>query len=161
MAKVLGRILNVDDYVPARYARSEALRRAGYEVVEASTGAETLRVVAEQRPDLVLLDVNLPDLDGFEVCRRIREQLGALALPIVHISSTFVNERAQELALEGGADAFLTEPTEPPVLLATVNALMRLHRAEVGLRAAGRRWQATFDALGSGICLLDADGAVV
>src|SRR5215831_17498779 len=148
MAEARGRILNVDDYVPARYARTQVLRRGGYQVLEAPTGAEALRIVAEERPDLVLLDINLPDLDGFEVCRRIREQLGTVTLPIVHVSSTFVNERAQELTLQGGADAYLTEPLEAPVLLATVHALLRLHRAEEGLRAAGRRWQATFDAIG-------------
>ena len=108
-----------------------------------------------------MLDVNLPDLDGFEVCRKIREQLGTLTLPVIHVSSTFVNDRAQELALEGGSDAYLTEPLETPVMLATVNALLRLYRAEQGLRAAGRRWQATFDAIGSGVCLLSGDGAVV
>ena len=161
MADPLGRILNVDDYLPSRYARSEALRRAGYQVLDAATGADALRIVADERPDLVLLDVNLPDMDGFVVCRRIREQLGTVTLPVVHISSTFVNERAQELAFEGGADAYLTDPVETPVLLATVNALLRLQRAEQGLRAAGRRWQATFDALGTGVCLLGADGAVV
>ena len=96
------------------------LRRAGFEVIEASTGAEALRIVAEERPDLVLLDVNLPDLDGFEVCRRIREQLGTLTMPVVHVSSTFVHERAQELSIEGGSDAYLTEPIEASVLLATV-----------------------------------------
>src|SRR5262245_9439132 len=161
MAEARGRILNVDDYVPARYARSQVLRRAGFDVLEATTGAEALRIVAEERPDLVLLDVNLPDVDGFEVCRQMREQLGALTVPVVHISSTFVNERAQELALEGGADAFLTEPLEAPVLIATVNALLRLHRAEAGLRAAGRRWKATFDAIGNGICLLTDEGTVI
>src|SRR5262249_55654304 len=76
------------------------------------------------------------------------------------IASTFVNERAEQLAMDGGADAFLTDPVEPPVLLATVNALLRLRRAEEGLRAAGRRWQATFDAMQDGICLLNADGTV-
>ena len=75
-------------------------------MVEASTGAEALRIVAENSPDLVLLDVNLPDIDGFEVCRRLREQLGTLTIPVVHISSTFVNERAQKLAMDGGADGF-------------------------------------------------------
>ena len=61
MAEIRGRILNVDDYVPARYARSEVLRRAGYEVVEADTGAEALRIVAEERPDLVMLDNMSPE----------------------------------------------------------------------------------------------------
>jgi PAS domain S-box-containing protein len=161
MAEPRIRILNVDDYVPGRYARTQVLQRAGFEVVEASTGAEALRIVAEDSPDLVLLDVNLPDIDGFEVCRRLREQLGTLTIPVIHISSTFVNERAQQLAMDGGADAFLTDPVEPPVLLATVHALLRLRRAEQGLRAAGRRWQATFDAIRDGICLLSADGTVL
>jgi PAS domain S-box-containing protein len=161
MAESPGRVLNVDDYVPARYARTQVLQRAGFEVIEASTGADALRIVAEERPDLVLLDVNLPDIDGFEVCRRLREQLGTLTVLVVHISSTFVNDRAQQLARDGGADAFLTEPVEPPVLLATVHALLRLRRAEEGLRAAGRRWQATFDAIQDGICLLTAEGSVV
>ena len=97
--------------------------------------------MAEESPDLVLLDVNLPDIDGFEVCRRLREQLGTLTIPVVHISSTFVNERAQQLAMDGGADAFLTDPVEPPVLLATVHALLRLGAPRRGCArpaAAGR-----------------------
>src|SRR5262249_57071328 len=76
MTKAAERILNVDDYAPARYARSPALRRAGFDVLEATTGAEALRIVADERPDLVLLDVNLPDVDGFEVCRQLRQQPG-------------------------------------------------------------------------------------
>src|SRR5262245_15214036 len=154
-------VLNVDDYEAARYARTQVLRRAGFEVIEAQMGADALRIVAERRPDIVLLDINLPDMDGFEVCRRLREQLGTLTVPVVHISSTFVNDRAQQLAVEGGADGYLTEPVEPPVLLATVHALLRLRRAEEGLHSAGRRWQATFDAIGDGICLATADGAVI
>jgi PAS domain S-box-containing protein len=161
MADMSGVILNVDDYEAARYVRTQILQRAGFQVIEAGTGGDALRIVAEQRPDLVLLDINLPDIHGFEVCRRLREQVGTIAVPVVHISSTFVNERAQQLALEGGADGYLTEPVEPPVLLATVHALLRLRRAEEGLSAAGRRWQLSFDAIGDGICLTTADGVVV
>jgi CheY-like chemotaxis protein len=161
MPEPAARILNVDDYAPGRYVRTLTLERAGFDVIEATTGAEALRIIAEQRPDLVLLDVNLPDIDGFEVCRRLREQLGTLTVPVIHISATFVNERAQQLAVEWGADGFLTEPVEPPVLLATVHALLRLRRAEEALRMAGREWQVTFDAIQDGICLLDGSLTVL
>ncbi|HJV58234.1 MAG TPA: ATP-binding protein, partial [Methylomirabilota bacterium] len=160
MTESRGLILNVDDYEASRYARSQMLRRAGFEVLEAGNGAETLRLASERRPDLVLLDVNLPDMDGFEVCRRLRAQEGTLTVPIVHISATFLSDRAEDLAYEGGADSYLTDPVEPAVLLATIHSLLRLRRAEEGLRAASRGWQATFDAIGDGICLLTSDDTV-
>ena len=160
MTESRGLILSVDDYEASRYARSQMLRRAGFEVLEAGNGAETLRLASERRPDLVLLDVNLPDMDGFEVCRRLRAQEGTLTVPIVHISATFLSDRAEDLAYEGGADSYLTDPVEPAVLLATIHSLLRLRRAEEGLRAASRGWQATFDAIGDGICLLTSDDTV-
>ena len=160
MTESRGLILNVDDYEASRYARSQMLRRAGFEVLEAGSGAETLRLASERRPDLVLLDVNLPDMDGFEVCRRLRAQEGTLTVPIVHISATFLSDRAEDLAYEGGADSYLTDPVEPAALLATIHSLLRLRRAEEGLRAASRGWQATFDAIGDGICLLTSDDTV-
>ncbi len=155
-----GLILNVDDYEASRYARTEMLKRAGFQVLQAATGAEALRIAAESRPVLILLDVNLPDMDGFEVCRRLRAAAATLTVPIVHISATFVSDKAQDLAYEGGADSYLTDPVEPAVLLATMHSLLRLRRAEEGLRAASREWQATFDAIGDGICLLGVDGTV-
>ena len=160
MAESRGLILNVDDYEASRYARSQMLRRAGFEVIEAGTGAEAIRLAAEQRPDLVLLDVNLPDMNGFEVCRRLRTQQATLTVPILHISATFQSDRAEQLAYEGGADSYLTDPVEPTVLLATIHSLLRLRRAEEGLRAASRDWQVTFDAIGDGICLLSSAGTV-
>src|SRR5689334_14567677 len=160
VAEPRGRILNVDDYEASRYARSQMLVRSGFQVTEAGTGADALRLAEEQRPDLVLLDVNLPDMDGFEVCRRLRAQQSTMTVPIVHISATFLSDKAAELAYEGGADSYLTDPVEPAVLLATIHSLLRLRRAEEGLRAASRGWQATFDAIRDGICLLTADGTV-
>ena len=160
MAESRGLILNVDDYEASRYARSQMLQRAGFEVIEAGTGTEAIRLAAEQRPDLVLLDVNLPDMNGFEVCRRLRTQQATLTVPILHISATFQSDRAEQLAYEGGADSYLTDPVEPTVLLATIHSLLRLRRAEEGLRAASRDWQVTFDAIGDGICLLSSAGTV-
>jgi PAS domain S-box-containing protein len=160
VAESRGLILNVDDYEASRYARSQMLQRSGFQVLEAGTGAEALRLASDVGPDLVLLDVNLPDMDGFEVCRRLRAQPITLTVPIVHISATFLSDRAEQLAYEGGADSYLTDPVEPAVLLATIHSLLRLRRAEEGLRAASREWRATFDAIGDGICLLAPDGTV-
>ena len=68
------RILNVDDHDAGRYARTRILTRAGFLVEEASTGEQALLAVRERPPDLVLLDINLPDIDGFEICRQIKNE---------------------------------------------------------------------------------------
>jgi len=154
-------ILNVDDYEPGRYARSRLLRSFGFEVREAKTGAEALSVAATEPPALVILDVNLPDISGFEVCRRLKEGATTATLPVLHMSATYTGALHKVLGLEGGADAYLTEPVEPPVLLATLNALLRLKRAEEVQRMSARQWQVTFDALSDGVALLDAEGVVV
>jgi PAS domain S-box-containing protein len=154
-------ILNVDDYEPGRYARSRLLRSFGFEVREAKTGAEALSVVATEPPALVILDVNLPDISGFEVCRRLKESATTATLPVLHMSATYTGALDKALGLEGGADAYLTEPVEPPVLLATVNALLRMKRAEEAQRVSARQWEITFDALSDGVALLDADGVIV
>ena len=64
----------MDDYTPGRYARTKLLQQAGFTVREAATGTEALQLVAEHNPPLILLDVNLPDMSGFEVCRQIRHE---------------------------------------------------------------------------------------
>jgi CheY-like chemotaxis protein len=83
-------ILLVDDDEPKRYSIARTLRRAGYAVMEAVTGSEALRMVAS-RPDLIVLDVKLPDIDGFEVCRRIKSEPTTRAIPVLHVSGTFVD----------------------------------------------------------------------
>jgi DNA-binding response OmpR family regulator len=104
------------------YRKSHVLRRAGFEVVEARSGPEALAAVAARRPRVVVLDVNLPGLNGWEVCRRLKaDELTASTL-VLQVSATYVSEEDRARALEGGADACLTEPIEPPVLVATVPA---------------------------------------
>src|ERR1700722_1011738 len=92
-------ILNVDDYAPGRYARTKILRQAGFTVIEAQTGAETLRLVDELKPSLILLDVNLPDMNGFEVCRRIREDSHTAGTTIIHVSASNVQPHHQVFGL--------------------------------------------------------------
>jgi len=122
-------ILTVDDNDALRYTLSRALRSGGYTVTEARSGAEALKL-ADQMPDLITLDLNLPDIDGFEVCRRLKSNPQTAHIPILHISATFVDPEHRVRGLEGGADAYLAEPISGDELLATVGALLRMKQAE-------------------------------
>src|SRR5262245_1083460 len=134
-------ILVVDDNEPARYTKARILRDAGYDVIEAATGDGALRLVVEQAPRLILLDVNLPGVDGWEVCRRLKADPATASVAVLQVSATHVHEEDTVRALEGGADASLTEPIEPAVLVATVRALLRARLAEDALREALAREQ--------------------
>jgi signal transduction histidine kinase len=135
-------VLNVDDYDPSRYARTQVLRHAGFDVVEVATGRDALDAVRRARPSIVLLDVNLPDMSGLEVCRALKADPRTTTVPVLHISATFTRPAHAVRALDGGADAYLVEPVDPPVLLATMNALLRARRAEEALTAALARERA-------------------
>lgn len=134
MASQAASILNVDDYAPGLYARSKVLRQAGFEVLEATTGNQTLKLASEHKPAVVLLDVNLPDMHGFEVCRRMRTNPALAATTILHISASSVHEESLVRGLNTGADGYLVEPLEPGVLIATINAFLRVRQAEISLR---------------------------
>jgi two-component system sensor histidine kinase/response regulator len=127
-------ILNVDDYAPGLYARTKILKQAGFDVMEATTGNQTLKLVAEHKPAVVLLDVNLPDMDGFEVCRRIRNNPALASTTILHISASSIQEQQQVHGLNTGADGYLIEPLDPAVLVATIKAYLRARQAETALR---------------------------
>jgi PAS domain S-box-containing protein len=128
-------ILAVDDDVVGRAAVAHILRGAGFRVQEAGGGAEALRLFTAARPDLVLLDVVMPDLDGFEVCRRIKADPAGAPAPVLMISAAAVAAEDQVRGLET-ADGYLAKPLEPSVLLAHIRALLRVYRAEAEVRAA-------------------------
>ena len=122
-------ILTVDDNDALRYTVARALRGGGYKVIEARTGSEALTLAATF-PDLITLDLNLPDLDGFEICRRLKSDPKTSHIPVLHISATYVDPEHRIRGLEGGADAYLAEPISGDELLATVAALLRMKQAE-------------------------------
>ena len=126
-------ILAVDDNEAQRYALVRSLREAGYGVLEAGSGSEALAKAA-QLPDLVTLDVNLPDMLGFEVCRQIKSNPATAHIPVLHLSSTFVEPDARVQGLASGADAYLAEPIDRAELVATIAALLRLKNAETAAR---------------------------
>jgi signal transduction histidine kinase len=141
MTGELTRILVVDDQDAARFVKVQILRRAGYVVSEASTGHHALELAAAERPDLVVLDVNLPDLSGLDVCRRLKEQGDSRNIQVLQVSQTAVTDADRVKGLDYGADAYLIEPLSPAVLLATIRALMRARRAEDQLALALEREQ--------------------
>ena len=104
-----GRILLVDDETSIQRAVGPLLRSRGYDVEIAGTGAEALRVVADRAPDLIVLDLGLPDIEGTEVCRRIRE---TLKVPIIVLSARGA-EADKVNALDLGADDYVTKPFGP------------------------------------------------
>lgn len=121
-------ILAVDDNDALRYSLSRTLQGGGYNVIEARNGAEALRL-AEDSPDLITLDIHLPDKDGFEIGRMLKTNPRTKHIPILHISATFVETEYRVRGLEV-ADAYLSEPISREELLATVGALLRLKQAE-------------------------------
>jgi signal transduction histidine kinase len=132
-------ILVVDDQDAGRFVKVQTLRRSGFTVSEAGTGADALLLIASQPPDLVILDVNLPDMSGFDVTRRIRQsETGPPTLQILQVSNTAVENEDRVRGLEQGADVYLTEPVDGTVLVATVQALLRVRRAETALADALR-----------------------
>ena len=125
-----GTILVVDDEPNIADLVELYLRRDGYRVVKAANGEDALRAVADHRPRLVVLDVGLPDIDGLEVCRRLR---AASTMPVIFLTARDT-EVDRVLGLELGADDYVTKPFSPAELVARVKAVLR--RAEGGAAAA-------------------------
>ena len=133
-------ILNVDDNEQGRYVTTWALRQGAFEVREAATGTEALQL-ARTIPDLIVLDVNLPDINGFEVCRQLKADPATQMIPVLHLSATCFDDQSKIAGLDSGADGYLTQPIKPDVLLAYVKALLRARRAEKELRQSQRELQ--------------------
>jgi CheY-like chemotaxis protein len=115
-------ILVVDDTPAGRYATSRALRAAGFNTVEAAAGAEALELV--EFVSAVVLDVHLPDLLGFEVCRLLRSRAATASLPVVHVSAIYVTQEEQSAGMQAGADAYMVAPVDPQALVATLDHLI-------------------------------------
>ena len=154
------RILLVDDNPQNRYVLSRILTRPGMNVEQAATGKEALEKVREL-PDLVILDVKLPDMSGYQVCREIKNSPLTGGVTVLQISASFVSNESKVEALEGGADGYLTHPIDATVLVATVKSLLRLKQAEAIFRQSAQQWQSTVDALPEYLVLLDNDNRVV
>jgi signal transduction histidine kinase len=125
-------ILNVDDQDAPRYVKTRDLQQAGFAVLEATGGAQAVRLFEQDKPPVILLDVQLPDIIGYEVCRQIKQK--SPGTMVLMTSATFTATEDRILGLESGADAFLVQPAEPLELVAAINALLRIRRTEEELR---------------------------
>ena len=128
------KILNVDDREVNRYLRTEALRVAEYHIIEASRGRDALELGLSAQPDIVLLDVHLPDMSGLEVCRLLKADRRTASSMVIQISASAVHFTDAVRGLETGADDYLVEPVEPELLVAKVRSMLRLRAAEQALR---------------------------
>ncbi len=133
------KILCIDDDPELLYITTKILRREGYEVSEASTGNECLGIAHKEHPDLILLDVNLPDINGIEVCKQIKADPALAGTYVILISGTETASDRQVDGLEAGADGYIVRPIESKELLARVRADIRTRNAEKALRESEER----------------------
>ena len=151
------KILVTDDDPELLLLTTELLRRAGYEVLQASTGRECLEAVRAHHPDLLLLDVVLPDITGVEVCRRIKTDQQTRGTFVILVSGLQVSSDSQTEGLTAGADGYIIKPIPNKELLARVQAMERIKRAEEALQASEVRYRRLFETAQDGILILDGD----
>ena len=123
-------ILVVDDYAASRYALARMLRQRGYSTREVGTAGSMWSAFAERRPDLLILDVNLPDASGFDLCRRLKDDPAFEDLPIVIISASYVATDKRERLQASGADAFIEQPLLVEQLDTVVRGLLERPAAD-------------------------------
>lgn len=126
-------ILCVDDTEEQRYVTTRILASAGYRVIEAASGAEALERMGED-PIAVVLDVKLPDMSGFEVCRRIKSEPRTASIPVLQMSAGFADPELRAVGLSGGADAYVLQPLHREELIALIGALIRSRESDDALR---------------------------
>jgi PAS domain S-box-containing protein len=151
------RLLIVDDNATTRYAMRRVLERHGYQVLEAGTGSEGLALVAGTAPDALVLDVNLPDMSGFDIARQLRADPSTALLPLIHVSAASIETNDIITGLDAGGDAYLIHPVDPDVLLATLRTLLRVRDTERALRDSEARFREIFIHVAAPIAVLDAE----
>ncbi len=136
---------------------SMVLRRAGHEVLEASTGKEGLEKVRSHHPGLVLLDVVLPDMSGVEVCRQLKEDQDFKDIFVILTSGVRTSSEHQVTGLNMGADGFIVKPISNKELLARVQSMVRIKRTEEALQASETRYRRLFETAQDGILILNEE----
>ena len=166
------RVLNVDDYQDNRELRGEILRSRGYQVIDAETGGDAVALALAHRPEVVLLDVNLPDMSGIEVCRRIKAHPPCEHTVVILVSATELDTTVVLEGFAAGADIYLRHHLEAAVLAGFIDAAARRRasvvelqhdraQAQLELGETLRRYRSMFDHAPYGICHALEDGTVI
>jgi PAS domain S-box-containing protein len=149
------RILVVEDSHDLCDSFCTLLDDAGYDVLRVKTGDHCLSVVKEQLPDLVLLDVVLPDMSGIEVCKQIKSDELTNGVLVVNVSGIWTSALNEAEALEAGSDGYLTKPIEGRTLLAHIHALLRTKKSAEALRQVSGEFKAAFENAADGMFIVD------
>jgi PAS domain S-box-containing protein len=152
-----GLILIVDDDPGILWAQRNLLSMAGHTVIEAVTGSDVLEMVRKHRPDLVLLDVVLPELNGLEICWQIKTDPDLKDTLVVLCSGLQTESDEQVEGLEMGADGYIARPIPNREMLARVEAMLRIRRAEKALRESEERYRRIVETAEEGILLVDRE----
>ncbi|WP_311970504.1 response regulator [Pseudomonas baltica] len=155
------RVLIVDDNAATRYALRRRLERHGIQILEAGTGLDGLQLIAVEALDALILDVNLPDMSGFDIVRQLRAAPATALLPIIHVSAASIQSGDIITGLEAGADAYLIHPVDPDVLMATLKTLLRVRDTESALRDSEARFREIFVNIAAPIAVIDEDLQVI
>jgi len=159
--KKAGSILVVDDDSAIRELFLMLLRREGYEVQEAATGQQGLKLAQTRHPDLVLLDVGLPDMSGVEVCRQIKNDPSLKDVFVALCSGEATGEEDKVGGLHTGADEYLVKPIGIQELLARVQTLLRLRNTTAALRNSEEHHRKLIDILPDAVCLIHPKGRLL
>jgi len=152
------RILVVDDKPEVLGLLSEMLRVHGYEVWEASGGRQGLRLTREMRPDVLLLDVVMPDLSGIEVCRQIKADPLLSDVFVVLVSGQATSSAERVSGLEAGADEYIAKPVDSAEFLARIRTIVRLRDTTAALRASEKHYRSLVEILPVGVGMIDLEG---
>jgi PAS domain S-box-containing protein len=152
------RILVADDNLEILQFFSELLRDHGYEVLEASTGRRALQVTRQMRPDLLLLDVVMPELSGIEVCRQVKADPLLADVFVVLVSGQATRATEMVRGLEAGADEYIAKPVDSAEFVARIRTIARLRDTTVELRASERHYRSLVDILPEGVAMIDLEG---
>lgn len=155
MSTLKPKILCVDDEPDLLDINSTILRSAGYVVFKASTGNECLRIAIEEKPDLILLDVVLPDINGVDISKQIKTNPAFEGTYVILISGQRTSSDSKVEGLEAGADGYIVRPVSKHELLARVQAIMRIKETEMALRKSRERYQMLVVAMNEGLGIVD------
>ncbi|WP_455886515.1 response regulator [Pseudomonas rustica] len=149
------RLLIVDDNAATRYALRRRLVLHGYTVMEAGTGGEGLALIGSEHFDALILDVNLPDMSGFDIVRLLRARPETALLPVIHVSAASIQTSDIITGLDAGADAYLVHPVDADVLVATLRTLLRVRDTERALRESEANFREIFANVSAPIAVID------